>query len=431
MYTLVLMSALGTSPESGDFNGFFRDMFSFRGGCQGADDRSTSRDSGTSCTGCCGGGLFHGAIRNWLSGCHGSCTGCCGGSGRGALPSRAASNTCHGGGGCSGSLADRGFSCTGGSCTGYISASCFGSMPASCLGSVPGGGFDSYPGGAVMPGGGSTTPIDLATPVPTGPSYYGPIQVGPPVIVSPPGFDSYPMSPAGPPTVEVERGTMSTHRPAARDAMRGTVLVRLPADAKLFAEGRPLSQTAGERKFVTPPIPADREALYTFRVEYVRDGRVLSESQRVQVKAGGTTTVEFGDLTQARPNAKPVESYATGSGAKAPPTIVPPGTPVVADPKLLLPPVTAKPPLPQDRAKIVVKLPPGATLYVDGRRNERTEAVREFTTPVLAAGKEYAYTMKAEWRRDGRPESQEQRIEFRGGEYLTVDFTTGTERASR
>ena len=56
-----------------------------------------------------------------------------------------------------------------------------------------------------------------------------------------------------------------------------------------------------------------------------------------------------------------------------------------------------------------------------------------FTTPKLTPGKEYAYTMKAEWRRNGVPETQEQRVEFRGGEYLTVDFTAGpsTDRASR
>ena len=220
---------------------------------------------------------------------------------------------------------------------------------------------------------------------------------------------------------------MSVLRPTNRDSLRGTVVVKLPPDAKLFAEGRPLSQTAGERKFVTPPLPSDREAVYTFRVEYVRDGRVLSESQKIQVKAGGVASVEFADLTTARPNTKSPETYATGKVVKPLPTIVPPTTD-------LMPPVTTKPPLPQDRAKIVVKLPPGATLFVDGRRNERSDAVREFTTPALTPGKDYAYMMKAEWRRNGRPETQEQRIEFRGGEQLTVDFTagpTGTERASR
>jgi uncharacterized protein (TIGR03000 family) len=438
MYTLVLMSAMGTAPDSAQFNGFFRELFSFRGGCSGSDDRSTSRDTG-GCSGCRG-GLFHGGIRNWLSGCHGSCTGCCGGTGRAIAPARVGGGNGYGGTGCSGSVAaDRGYSCTGGGCTGYAAASCFGSMPGSCFGTPGVGGYGTpIPDGFGMPGGGGiqNIPNDFAQPVPV-PSYFNPFPgdtdpIGPPTIMSPPsGFDSYPLVPISPasPSVGEERSGMSVLRPTNRDSQRGTVIVTLPPDAKLFAEGRPLSQTAGERKFVTPPLPSDREAVYTFRVEYVRDGRVLSESQKIQVRAGGAVSVDFADLTTARPNAKLAESYATGKGSQPTPTIVPPETT-----KPLLPPVTTKPPVPQDRAKIVVKLPPGATLFVDGRRNERSDAVREFTTPVLSPGKEYAYLMKAEWRRDGRPETQEQRIEFRGGEQLTVDFTTGpngTARASR
>jgi len=436
MYTLVLMSALGGSPDSAQFNGFFRDLFSFRGGCRGTDDRSISRDTG-GCS-CSGGGLFHGGIRNWLSG--GSCTGCCGGTGRAVSPARAGGGACNGRTGYDNmAAADRGYSCSGGGCTGYQSSpaysnSCFGS----CMGSTGMGGFGApgIPGGFDTPGTipPTTIPDDLAPPRST-PSYFGgeSYPIGPPIIISPPsGFDIYPMDPPtiNPPSVGEERGSLSVGRATGSSNQRGTVLVKLPPDAKLFAEGRRLTQTAGERKFVTPPLPRDREAVYTFRVEYVRDGRVLSESQKVQVKAGGTATVEFADLTTARPNTKTPDSYATGTASKKVPTIAPPAT----DVQPLLPPVTGKPPVPQDRAKIVVKLPEGATLYVDGRRNTRSESVREFTTPKLSAGKEYAYTMKAEWRRNGRPEMQEQRIEFRGGEQLTVDFTTGpngTQRASR
>lgn len=465
MYTLVLMSALGTAPETAEFNGFFRDLFSFRGGCRG-DEVSAGRDT-AGCNGCCG-GLFHGAIRSWFSGCNG-CTGCRGGSGRAVSPSR---STACSGGGCFGStMADRRLApsggCTGvgyGSCTGSgYSASCFGSGSGSCLGSAGGMPWGSSPGGfdgfAPTPGtgGGTVIPGDYAVPRPIESSFGQPsfggsysYPIGLPSIVSPPtGFDSipFPMPMSAPPSVGEERGSLNSYRPtAASDAQRGTVIVKLPPDAKLYAEGRSLTQSAGERKFVTPPLPTDREAVYTFRVEYTRDGRTLSESRKVQVKAGGTATVEFSDLTAARSNAKPAELYATGNGAKAAavPTIVPPSIfPEDAKPdaKPLLPPVAVKPAVaqatapttPPDRAKIVVKLPPGATLFVDGKRNERTDSVREFTTPALRAGKEYSYVMKAEWRRNGQPESQEQKIEFRGGEQLTVDFTAGpgTQRASR
>jgi uncharacterized protein (TIGR03000 family) len=60
---------------------------------------------------------------------------------------------------------------------------------------------------------------------------------------------------------------------------------------------------------------------------------------------------------------------------------------------------------------------------VDGKKNERTEPVREFSTPALKPGQEYAYLMKAEVTRDGRPESQLTKVTFRAGEIVTVDFT--------
>lgn len=458
MYTLVLMSALGTGPETVQFNGFFRDLFSFRGGCNGCtgDEVSAGRTS-SGCSGCCGGGLFNGRIINWFSGCHGSCngcTGCNGGSGRAVSPTR--STACYGG--CSGTLADRRTMPTGcngfspyaaapsyGSCTGSGYGSCFGSGHGSCFGSTGAipwnggpGGYDTIPGTATPDGLATPRPVESSFGQPFGNSY----PIGVPTIVPPPGFDSFSVPMTMPaPVVGEERGGLNQYRPAVTSGsspmQRGTVIVKLPADAKLYAEGRPLSQTAGERKFVTPPLPADREAVYTFRVEYTRDGRTVSESQKVQVRPGGTATVEFVDLTAARQTGKPAELYATGSGSKPAgvPTIVPPSVfpsgETKNDPRPLLPPVAVTPAVAQDRAKITVKLPPGAVLFVDGRRNERTDATREFTTPTLQAGKEYSYVMKAEWRRNGQPESQEQKIEFRAGEQLTVDFTTNTQRASR
>lgn len=89
------------------------------------------------------------------------------------------------------------------------------------------------------------------------------------------------------------------YTPSAGD-LRATVLVKLPADAKLFAEGRQLNLAGAERRFTTPPLPADREALYTFRIEYTRDGEQVTQSKKVSVRAGGSATVEFLDLVAKR-----------------------------------------------------------------------------------------------------------------------------------
>jgi uncharacterized protein (TIGR03000 family) len=76
-----------------------------------------------------------------------------------------------------------------------------------------------------------------------------------------------------------------------------------------------------------------------------------------------------------------------------------------------------------DRAVITVKMPPGATLYVDDQKTNSTALVRQFTTPPLPSGQEYSYVMKAETIRDGRPEYVMQKVSFKAGDQLTVDFT--------
>jgi uncharacterized protein (TIGR03000 family) len=392
MYTLMMMTALSTSPDTAQFNGFFRDLFNRdeRGSCNGKD--STSNTNSSSCHGSCHGhGLFHGGIINAFrrdsNSCHGSS--CQGNTAK-------AASSCHGNS-CHGSSARSGSGCCGGSV--YAGASCFGSscfggsMPMTAIPYAPmgydyaqpstisygsagclGGGMDSYP---------SITPPGL--------------PMGPPMVM-PPSDQAQPR--AVPPSEN------NTYR--ISEGQRATVIVKLPADAQLFAEGRPLSLTSGERKFTTPPLPADREAIYSFRIEYSRDGETVSQSKKVTVKAGSVAMLEFNELTTKANTTK-----FSDAPAVATPTILPP-----------LGSAGSKPVV--DRAKITVKVPSGSTLYVDGKKNERSDDVREFTTPTLTAGKLYTYVMRLE----RGAEKEERTVEFMAGETHTVDFT-GQRRASR
>ncbi len=489
MYTLVLMTAMSTAPATPQFNGFFRDLVN--GSCTGRDARPVG-----SCQGAChGGGLFHGRIRNFFSDLFdgGSCNGCngCNGSCNGRPPARdplpisrpydrgydpnyARSG---GGGGCVGTapIAYNGGGCGGGIAYGgnpgatplYL-GSCFGSTPNySCFG-------NSCVGGSVMPPMSVPgVPYDFAQPSPVGyggapgcdcmpgtmtglPQYGmgtpGLPQLGTPVTPGgfPQDYPNYPTipsprvpmpgefdNPAQPRPVD-GRGGSTFKLPLDDDTNRGRVLVRLPLDAKLFVEGKPLSVTNGERTFVTPPLPADREAVYTFKVEYTRDGDTVAHSRKVKVKANGTTVVDFADLTSTGVKADPVKMLppvhtlpaVPTDAVKAPPAIPEfdsrttnkPAAPKATDdvPTLTPPPLASV-------AKITVKLPKGATLFVNGGKNERTELVREFTTPTLTPGKAYQYTMRAELSRNGLPEYQESKIDFKAGDALTVDFTSLTD----
>jgi uncharacterized protein (TIGR03000 family) len=225
---------------------------------------------------------------------------------------------------------------------------------------------------------------------------------------------------------------------------RATVTIKLPADARLYAENKALNQSGPERQFVSPELPAGKEFVYLFRVEYDRNGETLSVARKVGVRAGALITVEFNDMTaKTAPeknagggNSNTVAATPTSTTNTTPNTTVIPSVAPAARP---VPPVAAaaQPVIPvapvnnpaatavaTERATIRVKLPPGATLYVDEQRSPSTELVRQFSTPPLPAGKDFAYLMKAEVFRNGQIETFTQKVPFRAGERVDVDFTT-------
>lgn len=396
MYSIVMMTALTAAPDAPQFNGYFRDLFSRSNsnGCTG----------GTGCSGAarynCSGAMAYAAS---CSGCSGSmaspasCSGCSGSSCNGGvfgwhLGDRVRSWFERDNSGCCGA---RSYGCTGASyaCSGYscsgFAYSCFGSYPPMGNGglpfNVPPPGYDTFPGTPGFPG---NPTIPYAVPDPA------------------PGVSG--LRPAG------HTGALASNGATGRAA----VVVKLPADARLFADARQLTMTGSERKFVSPELPTNQEFTYRFKAEYERDGETVSVTKKVTVRAGQTVTVEFVDLTAARPG----NPAGTPTGTTKPP-VVPTVEPARVEP-------TSKPTIDApatpggDRATITVKLPPGATLYVDDRKSPSQDPVRSFATPPLPAGREYAYVIKAELIRNGQPETLTQKVPFRAGERVVVDFTS-------
>ncbi len=427
MYSIVLMTALTTAPQAPEFNGYFRDLIQSRG-CY---DSGESRSSGG--TGSCQ-GLFGGRIRAFFS-FGGSCYGSCSGRGNGCYSS---------GQSCNGNAPS--YACNGSvpaySCNGAPSYSCNGGMAYAPSFSCSGGGMEN-----------SAPMMDYGSPYATpSPAYYsGPIvssgcfgagmgmPSGPMTYQGTPSGQGYQTSPDAmipnpnlpnngapyatpmvvpPPEVRDERYYMKNQlpQPGSTVSSRATVIVKLPADAKLFAEGRPLTLTSAERSFVTPELPTGREYSYTFRVEYERGGRTLSETQKVNVQAGKTANLEFNDLVLGvapkTNNSTPTATVKSGAYPTSKPTA----------------PVTMPS---SERARITVKVPENATLYIDNRKNESNGTVREFTTPAVPAGRDFSYTMALETMKDGRPEQLTQKVIFRAGEIVTVDLTTPPNTADR
>jgi uncharacterized protein (TIGR03000 family) len=82
--------------------------------------------------------------------------------------------------------------------------------------------------------------------------------------------------------------------PAAREgASPATVVVTLPADARLTVDGEATKSTSGMRRFVTPPLRPGKKYGYTFKAEFVRQGQMITVARKVPVEAGRQTAVSL------------------------------------------------------------------------------------------------------------------------------------------
>ncbi|MGH7227023.1 MAG: TIGR03000 domain-containing protein [Gemmataceae bacterium] len=200
--------------------------------------------------GCCGGG--HGC-----SGCYGCMGGCYG--------------SCHGGkhhrsqgccGGCYGGCYGNSYGCCGGGrkhhrskgCCGGCYGGCYGS---SCYGGCYGGGYGGCYGGGY---GGMGTPMVPGMMVPAAPA-----------------------TPAKP----------ATKKSSLENAAPATLIVTVPADARLSIDGESTTSTSTERVFVSPALTFGREYHYTLQAEFQKDGKTVKVRKDVAITAGNETRVSF------------------------------------------------------------------------------------------------------------------------------------------
>ena len=259
-------------------------------------------------------------------GCHGGCFGCGGG--------------CHGcWGGCHGCWGG----CRGwGGCCGCCGGGCFGCYGGGCFGGACYGG--AYPAGTVMPS---------ASPAETPPTTNGTERVKP---------------------------KKETYLPT-----KGQVIVRLPADAKLFVDDQPIHLTSTTRTVVTPDLQAGQDYYYDVKAEVVRDGNVVADRKRVVLRAGQVSRVDFSGLG---PVEEPVVKKAEAKSAR-----------------------------------ITVRLPESGRLFVDGVARPMTTPSRTFDTPKLEPDQSYYYTFKAEVVRNGQTRSEDRRVIVQAGKEVVVDFS--------
>jgi uncharacterized protein (TIGR03000 family) len=170
---------------------------------------------------------------------------------------------------------------------------------------------------------------------------------------------------------------------------RAQVIVQLPHDAQLIVDGQRVSLNSSAQPILTPALQPDRDYYYIVHARAVRNNQLVQDAQRVLVRAGHSSRVDF-DLGNS----------------------------------------TTKQEQTAQSARITVQLPENATLYVDGKVQRLKNGQQSFQTPKLETGKSYYYDFKAEAVRDGKTHSENRRVVVEAGKDVTVKFAELTESAT-
>jgi uncharacterized protein (TIGR03000 family) len=286
MYSLILMAALSTGVDSAPAWWHC----GCHGGCYGCCSCSYW---GGYCGGCSGYGCcscFYGYTCNGYYGCYGCC-GYCGGWG------------CHNcAGGCCGC-----WGCSGCMCAGYCGCWCdgYGCCSVGSCGFGYGGCYSPYCGCACCGGGycggycwgpGSYHPYPVESFVPAGPGIPGVPGVGVPAAPGAPGAEPVPPTPPKKDGEKPKEGEVSLSR--------AKLVVEVPADAKLYIDDQLMKTTSSKRVFSTPTLAQGQAYYYEVRVEVVRDGKPVSETKRVIVRAGEEARANFASMEAATVTAK-------------------------------------------------------------------------------------------------------------------------------
>jgi uncharacterized protein (TIGR03000 family) len=70
-----------------------------------------------------------------------------------------------------------------------------------------------------------------------------------------------------------------------------TIVVSLPAEAKLTIDDAATRSTSSVRVFSTPTLDNGKDFFYTLKAEIVRDGQTVTATKKVAVRAGEETRV--------------------------------------------------------------------------------------------------------------------------------------------
>jgi uncharacterized protein (TIGR03000 family) len=162
------------------------------------------------------------------------------------------------------------------------------------------------------------------------------------------------------------------------------ISVNVPADARIFVNGKTTTSTGTSRQYISRGLVAGRRYTYEFRAETTVDGKPVTDTQVVQLTAGEQAQVAFNFSERNEQNA-----------AKAAST------------------------------KLTLNVPADAKVFLAGQETKSTGERREFiSTKVTSGGKWDNYTIRVVANIDGKDVEKEETIKLAAGEdrELTFDF---------
>lgn len=158
---------------------------------------------------------------------------------------------------------------------------------------------------------------------------------------------------------------------------KASLTVSVPADARVYINGRATSSTGTMRQYASPNLSQGKTYTYEVRAEANRGGQVVKQTETVQLRAGETRNLAF-RLDQPR-------AVETG---------------------------------------LTLNVPEDAVVVLAGEATTATGSLRTYKTAHLNAGQEWSnYAVQVSVVRNGQTLKQEKTISLVGGRQESLRFT--------
>jgi len=198
-----------------------------------------------------------------------------------------------------------------------------------------------------------------------------------------PATPAEPAAPAG----EGTEGSTTYYR-----GNSATLSVSVPAEAKVFVNDAATRSLGEQRRYVSRGLLPGRTYTYNVRVEFEKDGQVVSETKSVRLTAGGEANLSF-------------EGSTTGDKDQ------------VADTPA--------------ETKLTLNVPADAKVVLAGNATKMTGSTRTFITKKLTSGQKWSdYVVSVTIERDGRPVTEQRTITLTAGEPQELTFTFDTDKVA-